>query len=571
MYKLLMNVQKGEQCPLISPEHEGFKVSTFKSLRPLNNVMYFGDVSLQAGSSIEQVMADNFGYLCGYDDKGHLLIYRDRLGTFPLFMFEDAKNHQLILFNRFYLIKKYWSDLTFDKTGFWETLLYESALGCRSLFENVIQIPSASFLRITPDLKWSIKRYWTINYEINKNISKKQFLQQSYERFDHVFVGLNPEKHYLLPISGGADSRLMAAFMSKHLPKEHIHPVTYGFDSRILEYRYAKQVCSVLGLPAPIFHHLTPDSYIRNRESLAEITGGCISIQNSHLFDCCNHKGNLGSPDAICAYGYSDGIVGFDAEQTDEKKGRLDNCDYLLQVVHSIREFDMPLQISDAIRGDLSPIFQEWKGLSSISSFNEYIYLTERNTKFHLLISDMLRDNFHVQIPYADPLIRDFYFSIPNKFRHFKLGTIAMMEKYFPALQKIKTVGSLFGKERFKHPLRYSHFRLLNFLNYLSAGLVKDKVTFLNPYQTETQGYNLRKYHRVLLETAVDYLHDNNIIDGSTAEKSIDIPSRGASNYVFRYQLINGAYVLALFKGQKLFEDILTKTIPTDMYSRSSI
>lgn len=560
MYKLLINVQKGEQQPLISFEHEGLNVSTLENVRPLNNVMYLGDASLQAGSSIEQIMADNFGYLWGHDDNGDLLIYRDRLGTYPLFMFEDVKNHQLILFNRFHLIKKYWSDLAFDKTGFWETLLYESALGCRSLFENVIQIPSASFVRITPDLKWSIKRYWTINYEIN-NISKKQFLQQSYEKFDHLFAGLDPEKHYLLPISGGADSRLMAAFMSKHLPKEHIHPVTYGFDSRILEYRYAKQVCSVLGLPVPIFHHLTPDCYTRNRESLAEITGGCISIQNSHLFDCCNNKARLGNPDAICAYGYSDGIVGFDAEQTDEKKGRLDNCDYLLQAAHSVREFDMPLQISDAIRGDLSPIYDEWKDLSSISSFNEYVYLTERNSKFHLLISDMFRDFFCVTIPYADPLIRDFYFSVPNKFRHFKLGTIEMMEKYFPPLQKVRSVGSLFGKERFKYPLRYPHFRLLNFLNYLSACLVKDKVVFFNPYQTETHGYNLRKYHRSLLEKAVDYLHDNSIIDGNIAERSIAIPSRGASNYVFRYQLLNGAYVLALFKGQKLFEDILPEPV----------
>jgi len=553
MYKLLINIQKGSQRPLISLEHEGLNISNLKNLRPLSDVMYFGEAKLQIGRNIEQVLADNFGYLLGFDDDGCLLIYRDRLGTFPLFMFEDAKNHRLILFNRFYLIKEYWSDLVVDKIGFWETLLYESALGSRCLFENVIQIPSASSIRITPDLKWSIKRYWTINYEINKNISKKQFLQQCYERFDHVFASLNPQKHYLLPISGGVDSRLMAAFMTKHLPKEHIHPVTYGFDSRILEYRYAKQVCSVLGLPAPIFHQLIPDAYIRNHESLAKITGGCISIQNSHLFDCCNHKSKSGSPEAICAYGYSDGVIGFDAEQTDEKKGKLDSCDYLLRVAHSIREFDMPLQISDAVRDDLSLIYQEWKDLSSISSFNEYVYLTERNTKFHLLISDMLREIFYVKMPYTDPLVCDFYFSVSNKFRHFKLGTIAMMEKYFPALQKIKVIGSLFGKERFKYPLRYPHFRLLNFLNYVSAALVKDKIIFLNPYQTETHGYNLRKYHRGLLERAVDYLQDNNIIDGGAAEKSLNIPTRGASGYVFRYQLMNGAYVLALFKGQKLF------------------
>jgi hypothetical protein len=97
--------------------------------------------------------------------------------------------------------------------------------------------------------------------------------------------------------------------------------------------------------------------------------------------------------------------------------------------------------------------------------------------------------------------------------------------------------------------LRFSHFKLVNFVNYISANLLNDKMLFLNPYQTETHGYNLRKYHRGDLRKAVDYLHANDILDGSLSDTLNNIPARNASEFTLRYQIINGAYVLAHFKG----------------------
>jgi hypothetical protein len=466
-------------------------------------------------------------------------------------MFDDKKNNQLILFNRFYLIKEYWNDLNIDKIGFWETLLYESTLGARSLFSNVIQVPCASYIKIKPDLKYAIKRYWHINYEKRRELSKEDFLKESFERFDRVFARLDKGRQYLLPVSGGVDSRLMAAFMTRHLPKNNIHPMTYGFDSKILEYSYAKQVTLALSLRPPTFHKLTKDSYTKSLKPLVEITGGCISIQNCHLFDFVNQQSD--NIDSICSSAYSDGIMGFDAKQHDDKRDSFDDCPFhnVLKVWTS--KVAIQSSISEAIKSDLYKDFLEWRDMSTISSIEEYIYLVERNNKFHLLGSDIFREYGDIVLPFTEPDITDFYFTISNKFRHRKLGSIDMLKTYFPSLGNIKTIGSLFGREGLKRPYRFSHFRLINFANYISANLLNDKMLFLNPYQTETHGYNLRKYHRGYLKKAVDYLHANDILDGSLSDTLNNIPARNASEFPLRYQIINGAYVLAHFKGEELF------------------
>lgn len=551
MYNILIKIKKGNEGLLLESEYRGFKKQNLGELKPLSSVVYMGDGRLRTGSNVEKTLAGSFGYLYGFDENGCLLIYRDRLGTSPIFLFDDKKNNQLILFNRFYLIKEHWNHLNIDKTGFFETLLYESTLGSRSLFSNVLQVPCASYVKIAPDLKYSVNRYWHINYEKRRELSKEDFLKESFERFDQVFARLDKEKQYLLPISGGVDSRLMAAFMSRHLPKNNIHAITYGFDSRVLEYTYAKEVTSGLGLRSPTFHTLTKDSYTKSLKPLAGITGGCISIQNCHLFNFVSQR--FDNVDSICSSAYSDGIMGFDAKQHDDKRDSFDNCPFHNVLKTWSSRVAIPSSISEAIKSELYKDFLEWRDMSSISSIEEYIYLVERNNKFHLLGSDIFREYGDIVLPFTEPDITDFYFAISNKFRHRKLGSIDMLRAYFPSLSGIKTMGSLFGKESLRRPYRFSHFRLINFANYISANLLNDKILFFNPYQTETHGYNLRKYHREYLKKAVDFLHTNNIIEGFLVDTLNNIPARNASEFTLRYQIINGAYVLAHFKGEELY------------------
>ena len=516
MYNILLKVRVGKIRPEINLKSEGFVSQSLGDICSLRDVYYLGDGRLRIGTNVEQTLNASFGYIYGFDENGCFFIYRDRLGTFPLFMFEDVKNHQLVFFNRYYLIKEYWRDLVADEVGFWETLSYESTLGTHSLFANVVQVLCASVVKIKPDLQFETKRYWHINYQINTALEKEEFFRQSYERFDYVYSQLDRNKRYLLPISGGEDSRMMAAFISKYIPREQVRAVTYGYDSRLLEYTYAKKVMSALNFDLPVFHKLTHNSYARNLTAFAELAGGCISIQNSHLFDYIRNADVFSNLDILSCSAYSDGILGFDAIASDAKNETFVDCEYLHILQKWQKSIKIPSDIVEGIESDLQNLYSEWKDNSSISSIDEYIYLVERNNKFHLLLADIARDFAEVFLPFAQPELVDYYLSLPNKYRFRKLGTINMLRKYFPAISSIKSIGSLFGKEGFARPLRFTHFKLINFLNYLSTTYLADKITVVNPYHTENHGYNLRTYHRGLLESAVDFLNANNLKGVST-------------------------------------------------------
>ena len=554
VYSVKIRVQKGQEKPRIQLESRGFIKRSLGDICPLKDVVYLGDGRLRIGKGIEQTLKGSFGFIFGFDEDNCLLIYRDRLGTFPLFMFEDAMNKELVFFNRFYLVEKNWSEFTVDKVGFWETVLYESTLGSRSLFDNVLQMPCASKIRITPDLGYDLKKYWFINYDVNNKLTRQEFLQGSYERFDRVFSKLDRDKKYVLPISGGVDSRIVAAFMAKYIPKENVSGITYGYDRRLLEYVYSGQVMSALNYDVPDFHQLTYESYSRNLEPMARMTGGCISIQNAHLFDyLCNSDGYQGT-DILCCSPYSDGILGFDATGFDIKTDSFDDCAYYNRLNTWGKQLGLPNEVANAIRSDLEDLFIEWQDNSSISSIDEYVYLVERNNKFHSLLADLAREYSEVFLPFTDPDLVDYYLSAPNVYRFRKQGTIDMTDQYFPAIKGINTIGSLFGVEGFKRPVRFTQFRIFNFINYLAAVLTRDKIHFVNPYQTERHGYNLRKYCRSSLDAAVDYLVDQEIVDDFAVKGLKIIPARDSINYVIRYQMINGAYVMKLMKGVNLFD-----------------
>jgi len=554
MYRFLLRVRTGSLAqPQYELESSGFVKHNLDHICSLRDALYVGDGRLKIGRDAKETMHKSFGYLLGHDENGSFWVYRDRLGTFPLFMLPDRKNQQIVFFNRFYLVKEYWSEFTADKVGFWETVLFESTLGQRSMFANVLQIPCASRVRIWPDLGYEIDRYWHINYEIEANLTPKRFMGNSYALLNHVFSKLDPKRNYLVPISGGEDSRIMAAFISKYISKTQVRAVTYGYDDRLLEYAYAKQVMCSLDFDPPKFHKLTHKSYMRNLRALAESTGGCVSIQNSHLFDYISNIVGYSNLDILACTAYSDGILGFDATESDKKEGTMDNCQYYKILEKWKGVVEMSSDVVEAIESDLRNLYSEWKDSSSISSIDEYIYLVERNNKFHSYLADIAREYGEIFLPFTEPELVDYYFSIPNKYRFRKLGTINMVKKYFPAISHVQSIGSLFGKEGFKRPLRFTHFKFINYLNYLTAVLAKDKVHFVNPYQTERHGYNLRKYNRPSVSSAVDYLVGREILDASISKQLKKIPPRNSFNHMLRYQIINGAYVLGLFAG----EDVL--------------
>ncbi len=210
-------------------------------------------------------------------------IYNDPFRTVPIYVYRDSNFIRIFSnFEDFYLFNGS-KDIKVDKPGFWETIIFESGLGRRTLFEGVKQMPAASILKVNKDLSYTIERYWNFSIELNSSIDTLDNAAAGlYERLDSIFGRLPKDKNYLMGLSGGVDSRLTLAMLSKCFKKDRLKLFTYGFDIRILEYIYAKQVANALGFDTPLFHKLTPESYLQCSDELARRSAASIGGQRGH-------------------------------------------------------------------------------------------------------------------------------------------------------------------------------------------------------------------------------------------------------------------------------------------------
>ena len=230
------------------------------------NVQGFRYFALKETTSVEKNISEfakkNNGITIS-DQPDSLQIYNDPFSTIPLYI-AKANNNEIVVWSNFehvYTLRT--PSFTIDKVGFWEILLFEAGVGTRTLFKEVKQLPSASFITINKRKgEYSIDRYWDFNIAEETSItSLTEAAQGLHERLDTVFKALDDSQQYLLGVSGGMDSRLTLAYLNKHLPKEHVHTFTFGYDARVLDYEYAKNVCKVLGRSMPDFYEITDKVY----------------------------------------------------------------------------------------------------------------------------------------------------------------------------------------------------------------------------------------------------------------------------------------------------------------------
>jgi len=239
-------------------------------------------------------------------------VYNDPFRTIPLFIAKN-KNSELIIFSNFEDFYKFENiDKTIDEAGFWEIVLFGSGLWTRTLYKNVEQMPSASKIVIDKNTnQYTIDRYWDFNIKEDTNIdSIEKAAKGLYDRLDGIFSKLDRNKKYVMGLSGGMDSRITLAFLSKYVPKENLKLFTFGYDENILEYRYAKEIAMTFGYDEPIFYKLTVSSYRNALDYMPKMTGGQIGINHCHMIDFFKSN-NLDEYINISTY-YTDAIFGYD-------------------------------------------------------------------------------------------------------------------------------------------------------------------------------------------------------------------------------------------------------------------
>jgi hypothetical protein len=469
-------------------------------------------------------------------------IYNDIFRTIPLFITKN-KNKEIIIFSNFENFYEFVDvDKTIDIVGFWEIVLFGSGLWTRTLYSKVKQMPSASKIIIDKETnEYRIERYWDFNIKEDKNInSKEKATEGLYSKLDEIFSKLDKNQKYLMGMSGGMDSRITLAFLSKYIPKENLELFTYGFDERLLEYKYACEITKALGYNKPKFHKLTPQSYRKALTYLPKLSGGQIGINHCHIIDYTQTISPNQKYIQISNY-FSDALFGYDCvypkknENIDENYyvNFLDNIDYLDST------------IKNEIKVDAKYIFETYDGNFNYSSLSEYKYFTERNQKFHSYLAYIQNSNLIL----ADYDLLCYMLSVPIEFREQKKIIDYILDTKFKNISSLKFknissrdfsgVSSSFTLDsKITGFLDFHSFKFINRVNSVLRILTKGDIQIFNKYQTEEQNRILYKDFSSELKNVTSKLLKMNILNKKQKKYWDKLPlrSNGVSE---RFQIIS--------------------------------
>ncbi len=192
------------------------------------------------------------GKYCGiFIDKKNdsVVIFNDQLGLNDIFYY--YKNNQLIIANKFvnFFSIKNFSKNDLDLTALGEFLLYEHVFLDRTFIKNIKLLKYATLKKF--DLrqnKTKEKKYWSYVFKEKKKINRNEvmkkldiLLRKSIKRI-HL---LNQNKRFLIGLSGGLDSRLLA----KYAMQEGIDLYPFVFSNKNSDTFYiSKKIAQMLNL-----------------------------------------------------------------------------------------------------------------------------------------------------------------------------------------------------------------------------------------------------------------------------------------------------------------------------------
>lgn len=182
-------------------------------------------------------------------DAKHLYLVRDRVGVKPLYVFQRS---DLVLFGSelrpFYEYPQFSKEVNLKSVG--NFLQYGYFPGETTIFQNCTQVSPGTYLKYDLNsLESSETSYWSIeDYEdevsLDYELAKARLTEFLLKGFERRLVSDVPVGIFL---SGGYDSSLVAALLSKYTQSK-LDTFTIRFSStQFDESNYAKQVAQILG------------------------------------------------------------------------------------------------------------------------------------------------------------------------------------------------------------------------------------------------------------------------------------------------------------------------------------
>lgn len=518
----------------------------------LPNITYYSSVN----SLLDFVEADNIIEVCKKNKgiaikctKENIEIYNDPFCSVPIYV--GKCNNKILVTSEF---KDFCENNIVhpDKVGIYETMLYGSGVHDRTIIEEIKQLPAACKVTIFPTNEWIIEPYWNFDILLNEDIkSMDMAVEKTYECLTNIFINYK-DKKIIMGLSGGLDSRLSACMLSENVCKENIEFFTFGYSKYIKEYKIAQKVTRTLDMPRPRFFKLLKDDYL-NADCVAKNTGGQIGINHSHMYMCIKKCEDVKDKIFISNY-YSDAVMGWEANGQSSKIAIEDSHYYEMLKHNNLR---IEPEIAEKIDEDLKKIGKRFPKQGNFSGINEFIYVIERNTKFHVRMSALCNELMTIELPYANFELLSCVLSLPIKYRaEKKIEKEIIEQKFFSAKdissRRYSERGETTEKEysvteKIFYKFGYYRMRIINFVNVVLAKCSGSRVQIINPYLTENQTVVLNRYLYSNYLEALRYLEDKKIIK-EELRKRIENKEYRTKNTGLKYTLIGLHKTMKMFK-----------------------
>ncbi|MGE0267431.1 MAG: asparagine synthetase B [Candidatus Omnitrophota bacterium] len=364
-----------------------------------------------------------------------LWVANDRMGLRPLYYFEY--NGKCCFSSE---VKALLADEEFpgkcNLQSVLDLLTYEYVLEDLTLVENIFVFPYASTALIDSRTQKLVpQRYWDFNYQ---RVDQAELTDRYMEQYLGVFtqaVERTMKGTYApvgLPLSGGLDSRLIAAVIDRrYFP---LHTFTFG-EKGCDDVKYAQKISRILGGS----HHYIPIKH----EELGSFFEKGVSYSDG-MFTCL-HYHYLNMTDELAAHVKIalDGMAGdvFPRRMYSYLEGTDVNAAF--KAFDTFGENLRSRIFKKEYAGDLATARQRFDGLfdrvarACPVSPVDYLNITQRQRKFINYGKVGKRNYVEMRMPFLDYDFMDFCLTMPLDFRLNGKLVKNIFRKYYPALSRV--------------------------------------------------------------------------------------------------------------------------------------
>lgn len=500
------------------------------------------------------------GLFIYFDKKSYeITIQSSFFGEIPLFYFLRSNN--IIISTSFPELLHNINDkkkltVSFDRIGIIESLIFDTPLRSRTLFENIKKAMPGK--RLTIKLESAMLKEETLFVlpfdKGNTVADKKKFLNNATDIIQGVtsqFKKLNNK--IILPLSGGLDSRILACLLKANdIPFE---AVTFG-PKESTDPFIAKKIAKELEMP--INHLVLKDNYYKQYgDEVTWLTGGLSSHMHCHLYAIFSSS-NM-SADYIIHGQYGGNYAG--ASQPEH------SCSYTMSEHEALNDYLFknvePVWIwsklsngdQEIIIKDLTEIMQDNCHENLPCHFEEYIHNVERQFSLLSNVFSPLEIFGKIIRPFAKKDYAIFFNSLPFELRVDRNLYREACALLFPRAFQIGTEKQIYSKQSFLGKIEKKMSSFVAKVSYLTLLLSNGKLVIRNPKGFER--------HRELLCTNLkdDYM---SAITHISDLLNIDLHRLGQNSLKNRSQIFSQYRILSLYS---LIKSLKSHSIMVDRTS----